>query len=238
MSKATAKSRLGLLLIRKGLLTEQQLDEALKIQLRTSQRLGEVLVEQGLVTERQLSKALKKQSRYRLVAAFMAMILGPMSFGAFASQSNTTQTEHTAASQHVDKYQGLQALEDDDLDLIQGQGFQTPQEAFANLYQEAEGEMSDDLGPIDEIVTLLNPLSSMLDADISITGVEYHNGSRKQIIHEDGSIELGLPSKIEKIAFKDLRVKGSSASSATFGDIIISDVRFSQESSIRIRVRP
>lgn len=237
MSKATAKSRLGLLLIRKGLLTEQQLDAALNIQLKTGQRLGEVLIEQGLLTERQLNKALKKQSRYRFVAAFMAMILGPMSFGAFANQSNTSHSEQATASQHVDKYQGLQALDDDDLDMIQGQGFQTPQEAFANLYQEAEGERSDELGPLDEIVTLLNPITSLLDADIKVTGVKYHNGIPQQIIHEDGTIELALPAEIKEIAMRDLRVKGA-PSSQTFGDIVISDIRFSEQSSIKIRVRP
>jgi len=239
MSKATAKSRLGLLLIRKGLLTEQQLDDALKIQLKTGQRLGEVLVEQGLLTERQLTKALKKQSRYRFVAAFMAMVLGPMSFGAFASQSSTSQTEEAAASQQINNYQGLKALDDDDLESIQGQGFQTPQEAFANLYQQAEGELNEDdeLGPLDDIVTLLNPLSSMMDADISITGVKYHEGQPRQVIHEDGSIEMGLPAEIKQIAFNDLRVKGAPPSQ-TFGDVVINDIRFSKESSIRIRVRP
>ena len=59
MSDATQKSRLGSLLIRKGLLTQSQLDIALKVQLKTQQRLGEVLVEQGLLTERQLTKETK-----------------------------------------------------------------------------------------------------------------------------------------------------------------------------------
>ncbi len=75
MSNATAKSRLGLLLIKKGLITEQQLDDALKVQLTTGKRLGEALIELGMLSERQLQKALKKQSRHRFMAAMMAMIV-------------------------------------------------------------------------------------------------------------------------------------------------------------------
>lgn len=237
MSKATAKSRLGLLLIRKGLLTEQQLDNALKIQLQTGQRLGEVLVEQGLLTERQLNKALKKQSRYRFVAAFMAMILGPLSFGAFAGQSNSSQTQEASASQQIDQYQGLKALDDSDLDEIQGQGFHTPQEALAGIFQEIEGESTDELGVLDELATILNPISSMMDADISVTGVKYHEGKSQPIIHDDGSIEMALPAEIKQIAFNDLRVKGA-PKSQTFGDVVINNIRFSKESSIRVRIHP
>jgi hypothetical protein len=45
MSTAAQKSRIGSLVIRKGLLTQAQLDTALKVQLKTHQRLGEVLIE-------------------------------------------------------------------------------------------------------------------------------------------------------------------------------------------------
>jgi len=237
MSDATQKSRLGSLLIRKGLLTQSQLDTALQVQLKTQQRLGEVLVEQGLLTERQLTKALKKQNRKRIVAAFMAMILGPMSFGAFASHSTSSQSDQASAGAQMDNYQGLKALGDDALDDIQGQGFQSPNEAFTSLMQQANGEEGDELGPLDEIASLLNPLSSMLDADITVKGVKYNNSKVKQIIHEDGSIELALPSEIEEIAFRDLRVAGSSSEN-TFGDVVISGIKFSDQSSIRIRIRP
>jgi hypothetical protein len=237
MSDATQKSRLGSLLIRKGLLTQSQLDTALQVQLKTQQRLGEVLVEQGLLTERQLTKALKKQNRKRIVAAFMAMILGPMSFGAFASHSTSSQSDQASAGAQMDNYQGLKALGDDALDGIQGQGFQSPNEAFTSLMQQANGEEGDELGPLDEIASLLNPLSSVLDADITVKGVKYNNSKVKQIIHEDGSIELALPSEIEEIAFRDLRVAGSSSEN-TFGDVVISGIKFSDQSSIRIRIRP
>ena len=243
-SEAANKSRLGLLLIRKKLITSVQLDDALQIQLITHKRLGEVLIEQGALTPRQLKKALKKQSRYRLVATFIAMILGPMSFGAFAGQSTSSQIPGQASQSQIDHYQGLKALDDESLDLIQGQGLNTPQQAFGNLLASAnangaEGLHQDalsELGPLNDIVTALNPIASMFDSDVSIKGVKYSSNKPRQIIHDDGSIEFSLPEEIEEIAFKNMRVKGADTQN-TLGDIIISNVRFSSQSSIRIRVR-
>jgi hypothetical protein len=237
MSDAAQKSRLGSLLIRKGLLTQAQLDTALQVQLKTQQRLGEVLVEQGLLSERQLQKALKKQDRTRFAAAFIAMVLGPMSFGAFASQSTSSQTDQASASSQISNYQGLKSLDDSALDDIQGQGFQTPHETLGSLMQQASGDADNNaLGALDEVAALLNPLSSMLDADITVKGVKYNHSKVNKVIHADGSIELTLPSEIEEIAFRDLRVKGSTSEN-TFGDIVISGMKFSDQSSIRIRVR-
>ncbi len=242
MSQAAAKSRLGLLLVRKRLITEQQLDDALKVQLKTSKRLGEVLIEQGILTPKQLQKALKKQSRYRFIAAFIAMILGPMSFGAFASQSNSTQTSDQTSSSQVDHYQGLKALDDDSLADISGQGLNSPEQAFSNLLASAQGVAVDhenelsELGPLNDLMSALNPISSMFDSDVSIKGVKYNSSKPRQIINEDGSIEFSLPEEIEEIAFKNMRVKGADTQNS-LGDIIISNVRFSDQSSITIRLR-
>jgi hypothetical protein len=212
------------------------------VQLKTHQRLGEVLIEQGLLSERQLDKALKKQDRTRVIAAFMAMILGPMSFGAFASHSSSSQSEQASANvqSNADRYQGLKPLNDSDLENIQGQGFDHTQAVLASLIQQVAGENAEDingLGALDDVLTLINPLASMFDAEVTVKGVKYNNQNTQQVMHEDGSIELKLPSEIEEIAFKDLRVKGSGAD-RVFGDIVISDIKFSEHSSIRITVRP
>ncbi len=242
MSQATAKSRLGLLLIKKGLITQQQLDDALKVQLTTGKRLGEALIEQGILTERQLNKALKKQSRHRFMAAVMAMILGPMSFGAFAGQSSSSQQQDQATSSSTDHYQGLQALDDDGLAEISGQGLNTPSQAFENLLASAQGEeiehpsTLDELGPLNDVISALNPIASMFDSDVSIKGVKYNGNSPRSKINEDGSIEFRLPSVIEEIAFKNMRVKGADPQHS-LGDIVISDIRFSDQSRITIRIR-
>ncbi|MFQ9872157.1 MAG: hypothetical protein ACLRVT_03800 [Oscillospiraceae bacterium] len=56
-----AYQRLGDLLISNGLITEQQLNEALTIQKQVQKRLGTVLIEYGFISEPQLIEALELQ---------------------------------------------------------------------------------------------------------------------------------------------------------------------------------
>lgn len=53
--------RLGDLLIKSGIITEQQLEEALALQKETGQRLGTLLIERGIIREAQLIEALTTQ---------------------------------------------------------------------------------------------------------------------------------------------------------------------------------
>ncbi len=240
-NQAAAKSRLGLVLLEKGLISQQQLDTALKQQAKTDKRLGEILVDWEMVSERQLRRALKKQSRYRLVAAFVAMMLGPVSFGAFASSTSTQAVNESRSELAVNDYKGLTSLDDSALASVSGQGQNLPQgltNAFNGLIDESQGVSDDDnnLGVVDNIATVLNPLSQMIDADVSVKGVKYHSSKPRQTINDDGSIDMSLPSEIEEIAFRNIRVKGSEEHSG-FGDIIISGVRFSEQSNIRIQIR-
>jgi MSHA biogenesis protein MshE len=55
------KVRLGEILLQQGLLTEQQLKEALDEQRKSGRRLGRVFVEKSFVSEEQISTALAKQ---------------------------------------------------------------------------------------------------------------------------------------------------------------------------------
>jgi len=55
------KIRLGDLLIKQGLLTQDELENALKEQKITGRKLGRVIVDSGLVTEEAISKALARQ---------------------------------------------------------------------------------------------------------------------------------------------------------------------------------
>lgn len=60
-SDAHERGRLGDILIARGLLTQQQADEAIALQSSTSQRLGQVVVERGWVSENDLLDALGVQ---------------------------------------------------------------------------------------------------------------------------------------------------------------------------------
>lgn len=62
------KSRLGDLLVRRGKLSQMQLDAALKGQKETGQQLGDYLCSQGLISQSDLKKTLAQQFAYRALA--------------------------------------------------------------------------------------------------------------------------------------------------------------------------
>lgn len=53
--------RLGDLLIQQNVLTQEQLQEALRRQKVTNKRIGEILVEGGFITEEMITRALEAQ---------------------------------------------------------------------------------------------------------------------------------------------------------------------------------
>jgi general secretion pathway protein E/type IV pilus assembly protein PilB len=61
------RSKLGELLVRKGLISEEQLQEALKEQSRTGERLGQVLLRRGYLKEGDLVRALAAQQQAEVV---------------------------------------------------------------------------------------------------------------------------------------------------------------------------
>ncbi|MEE9316454.1 MAG: type II secretion system protein GspE, partial [bacterium] len=61
MALRKSRLKLGELLIREGLITEEQLQKALQMQKREGKRIGEVLVKLGLINERDIVVTLGKQ---------------------------------------------------------------------------------------------------------------------------------------------------------------------------------
>ncbi|WP_196140260.1 hypothetical protein [Aliikangiella sp. G2MR2-5] len=72
-SERKVASKVGLLLLEKELISEQQLATALKIQQETGKRLGQTLVEMGAITSFQLNKALCRQKWLR--SAFAGIVI-------------------------------------------------------------------------------------------------------------------------------------------------------------------
>ncbi|MEK9713766.1 MAG: hypothetical protein VW258_14475 [Thalassolituus sp.] len=58
------KSRLGTLLLHKGLINRRQLDEALTLQSSSKLMLGEIMVRQGWISEKDLNKAITSDSKF------------------------------------------------------------------------------------------------------------------------------------------------------------------------------
>ena len=66
--------KLGELLVANGIVTEEQLNEALKMQAEVKKKLGSVLLDLGYITERQLVEALEFQLGFSSVSLFDAKI--------------------------------------------------------------------------------------------------------------------------------------------------------------------
>ena len=228
------RSRLGTLLIHKGMITRQQLDEALTLQAQSGMRLGEVLVNNGWLTERQLSKALKKQSRYRLIAAISAVLLGPIQ--PFMANANAAVDDNTAiAEQQITERSGMQMMSDSAMSDITSQGAMTNYERLLDIVNTDLG--SDDDAAITTLETLassLIPGTNLLDADMEVSGVQYEAGPRTTI-NADGSLQVQMPTSIKQIAFRNVRVAGSEGQH--MGDVIIRDISFGAGTSVKIQLR-
>lgn len=228
--EAVAKSRLGTLLVDRNLISELQLQEALRIQARDNKRLGEVLLEQGLISNRQLNKALKRQTRYRHVAALIAMFMGPLQ--PFMAQASTEQDSVSISSSvDLEGRTGMKSLDDMAMGDIAAQGMN---ERTQELIEGLTDSENDELGGLDDFAKMVFPVMDFLDAEIDVQGVEYADGRARTIISEDGTLDLQLPTKIAQLSFKNVRVKGTDG--ASMGDVTISNIQFSADSNMKVRL--
>ena len=76
---------LGTLIFRAGLLTEEQLEDALQEGVRSGKRLGEVLLESGLIDERDLGRLLADQKGLRFVE-LSSFALDPSATSLFSAE--------------------------------------------------------------------------------------------------------------------------------------------------------
>lgn len=226
------KSRLGTLLIHKGLITRQQLDEALTVQAQLGLRLGEVMIQKGWLTEKQLNNALRKQSRYRLIAAMSAILLGP--FQPFLSSAHAAEDNLPVAEESVQRT-GMQALSELEMASVSGQGVMSNYERLLDIV-DSDLKSDEDIAAttLESLASSLIPGTNLLDSDVEISGVEYEPGPRTTI-NADGSLDIQLPTNIKQIAFRNVRVAGSEGQH--MGDVIVRDLSFGAGTSVKIHLR-
>lgn len=218
------KSRLGQILVNKGLITSQQLDAAIKLQLTCDKRLGEVLIEQGLLSRRQLDRALKKQNNLRLAATLIAALMSP-----FQMASADIQQTHSAMSQqHTPK--GLRPLSDAEMSDVSAQGLD---EVLQGLFVQAEA--GDGIGTVKALSRLVMPVLDSLEAETSMKDVVYDTSHMRSTINPDGSINVRLPSSIGELRFDNVRVAGA-PQNQSFGSLTLSNIDLSQ-ASLKIALR-
>ena len=67
MAMRRERMRLGDLLIKQDVLTEENLKKALELQKGTGKKIGEVLVENGFITEEMIARALQTQLGLKVI---------------------------------------------------------------------------------------------------------------------------------------------------------------------------
>ncbi|MBH3436348.1 hypothetical protein [Pseudomonas citronellolis] len=222
----TQNSRLGQILISKGLISAAQLDQAIQLQLRNGLRLGETLIAQGWVSERQVKRALKKQNNLRLAATLVAALLGP-----FQLASADIQRQQAPAISQSHQQRGLKPLSDSEMSGINAQGFD---ETLQSLFVSAEA--GDGVGTMKQLARLVLPVVDSLQAETSMKDVVYDTEHMASSLNPDGSISLRLPSSIGEMRFDNIRVAGA-PQSQSMGSLSLQDIDLSQ-ASLHVSMRP
>lgn len=107
-SNQRQKTRLGDLLLERGLITEAQLLLAIQEQKTSSLQLGEILVSKGWISKRHIRKTLRIQSKIRNAILTSILSFSPMILvGCGGSQSQVDSSE-TVAEQSIATSQGQQ----------------------------------------------------------------------------------------------------------------------------------
>ncbi|WP_443190408.1 hypothetical protein [Pseudomonas indica] len=219
-------SRLGQILLTKGLITRSQLDEAITLQLTKKQRLGEILIAQGLISERQLKKALKKQSNLRVAATLVAALLSP--FQMASADIQRLQAPHSISRQEAPR--GLKPLTDKELSSVSARGLD---DVLQSLFLQAENV--DGLSTIKQLSRLVMPVLDSLEAETSFQDVKYDTQHMSSTISPDGTVEVRLPSSIGELRFDNIRVAGAPRNQS-FGSLHLQDIDLSQ-ASLKISLR-
>ncbi|MCL6688804.1 hypothetical protein SAMN05216577_10677 [Pseudomonas citronellolis] len=222
----TQNSRLGQILVSKGLISAAQLDQAIQLQLRNGLRLGETLIAQGWVSERQVRQALKKQNNLRLAATLVAALLGP-----FQLASADIQRQQAPAISQSHQQRGLKPLSDSEMSSINAQGFD---ETLQSLFVSAEA--GDGVGTMKQLARLVLPVVDSLQAETSMKDVVYDTEHMASSLNPDGSISLRLPSSIGEMRFDNIRVAGA-PQSQSMGSLSLQDIDLSQ-ASLHVSMRP
>ena len=84
------RSRIGSVLVRKGLISPNQLDYAIRLQAETNAPLGQILIDKYFITDTELHSALSQQSLLRVFAVLITFTLAPFQF-AHADKENSLQ---------------------------------------------------------------------------------------------------------------------------------------------------
>ncbi|MDH4557248.1 hypothetical protein E8F11_19070 [Pseudomonas sp. BN417] len=219
-------SRLGQILVSKGLITPRQLDAAIEMQLTNKMRLGEVLVAQGLLTQKQLTKALKKQSNLRLAATLVAALMSPFQM----ASADIQRLQPPASTSRQETPHNLHPLTDLEMSNVSAQGLD---DVLQGLFLRAEN--GDGPGALKQLAKLVMPVLDSLDVETAMQDVVYATDRMTSVVNPDGSVNLRLPSSIGELRFENIRVAGAPRDQS-FGSLTLNNIDLSQ-ASLKIALR-
>ncbi|GAA3927687.1 hypothetical protein [Litoribacillus peritrichatus] len=228
IAQAQFKSRLGSLLVSKGLINEDQLTQAISHQRSSGLRLGEALVHLGFLTERQINKSLRRQTSIRFAATMVTAMMMP--FQVVKADASRIENDQPPAEELQSKLGvgGMQPLDEIEMDSVTAQGLR---EDLLGLI--ANPEDADGVETMETVAKIALPVFALMEADTYVEGVEYAN-EPQATINADGSIELAIPTSIGEIRYENLRVAGA-PKSQSFGDLTLKNIDFSGS---RLVIRP
>ncbi len=228
IAQAQFKSRLGSLLVSKGLINEHELTQAISHQRTSGLRLGEALVQLGFLTERQINKSLRRQSSIRFAATLVTAMMMP--FQVVKADGSRIENDEVPTQELQNKpgFGGMQPLDEAEMDNITAQGLREDLLGLIANPEDADGRET-----METVAKIALPVLAMMEADTFVEDVAY-DGEPTATIHTDGSIELAVPTTIGEIRYENLRVAGA-PKSQSFGDITLKNIDFSDT---RLVIRP
>ena len=242
MTRSTNRSRLGQILIEKKLISQEQLDAAIRAQEQSGRRLGEILADMKLITQAQVRGAVRRQRSLRMAAALATALLGPLhAYAAVAAAPAAAVSTRIGGEREGEFGRGMRALSDAELGEVTAQG--SNDDALRDQARQAELRLialasqggqqglqtavqhalpNDGVRVLGELAAVFNPLALMLSADTTVRDVSYDPANSQATVKKDGSVTLRLPSTIGEISFRNIRV--GSHPGPTFGSIEIHDI--------------
>lgn len=214
------QSRLGQILVKKNLISQEQLSQAISHQNRTGKRLGDILTDWNLISHQHVQNALGVQRKLRIAASIVTAMLAPLHAYASTPVPHAVITQNDAVQQPASK---MVAMSEADLDGVSAQGLN---EQLLEIVSDA-GKTKDGAEVLGTIAKVFNPLLGFLNSDTTISGVVYDPARSKAIINPNGSITLPMPVSIAEVRIANIRpVAVGGVGGPSMGTITLSDIRF------------
>ena len=214
------QSRLGQILVKKNLISQEQLSQAISHQNRTGKRLGDILTDWDLISHQHVQNALGVQRKLRIAASIVTAMLAPLHAYASTPVPHTAISQNDAVQQPASK---MVAMSEADLDGVSAQGLN---EQLLEIVSDA-GKTKDGAEVLGTIAKVFNPLLGFLSSETTVSGVVYDPARSRAVINPNGSITLPMPVSIAEVRIANIRpVAVGGVGGPSMGTITLSDIRF------------